>query len=76
MTEHIGSCIASIRLADIDDENVKSSKRNVTLNKLDSRIRIVKTDATDGLIPLNDKTGVERYACMHQREERNHNERQ
>ncbi|KAL4940127.1 hypothetical protein BDV06DRAFT_224369 [Aspergillus oleicola] len=38
--------------SDIDDENIKTSTRTVKANKLDSRIRIVKTSPDDALIPL------------------------
>lgn len=46
--------------SDIDDPNIHSSKETVDANGLQSRIRIVKTDPTDGLIPLQTKLGADR----------------
>jgi 23S rRNA (adenine1618-N6)-methyltransferase len=44
---------------DIDDENIKNSTETVKTNKLESRIRIVKTSTDSDLISLN-TLGVER----------------
>ncbi|KAL1964388.1 hypothetical protein VTN77DRAFT_6946 [Rasamsonia byssochlamydoides] len=44
---------------DIDDKNINWSRRNVSQNGLESRIKIVKTEKTDPLIPLGTKFGVE-----------------
>ncbi|RAQ74312.1 DUF890 domain protein [Aspergillus flavus] len=43
---------------DIDDENIRTSQEAVSGNNLDSRIRVVKTDTSGDLIPL-DKLEVE-----------------
>ncbi|KAL4803186.1 hypothetical protein BDV18DRAFT_163242 [Aspergillus unguis] len=45
--------------SDVDVENVRTSTHTVKTNKLDSRIRIVKTSPDDALISLN-ALGVER----------------
>ncbi|PLB46137.1 DUF890 domain protein [Aspergillus steynii IBT 23096] len=45
---------------DIDNDNIQSSLRAVNANSLESRIRIMKTDPKDGLIPLHTKLGVDR----------------
>lgn len=50
-------CVSSLYVdianaADIDEENVQTSQNTAAMNKLDSRIRILKTDADDELIPL------------------------
>ncbi|KNG86480.1 hypothetical protein ANOM_005068 [Aspergillus nomiae NRRL 13137] len=37
---------------DIDDDNIRTSQETVSGNRLDSRIRIVKTDSNGDLIPL------------------------
>ncbi|KAI9037421.1 DUF890 domain protein [Aspergillus affinis] len=47
-------------VVDIDNDNIHSSKETVKNNGLESRIRIVKTDPADGLIPLHDRLGVDR----------------
>ncbi|GES64045.1 DUF890 domain protein [Aspergillus terreus] len=44
---------------DIDEANVKSSSKNVSENGLKDRIQIVKTDPSDGLIPLHTKLGID-----------------
>ncbi|KAH8705944.1 DUF890 domain protein [Talaromyces proteolyticus] len=44
---------------DIDDKNLLSSRQNVSKNNMDRRIKIVKTNPDDFLIPL-DKLGVDR----------------
>lgn len=49
------------RHTDIDEENVKTSSKNVSENGLKDRIQVVKTDPSDGLIPLHTKLGIERY---------------
>ncbi|KAE8137874.1 DUF890 domain protein [Aspergillus pseudotamarii] len=38
---------------DIDDDNIRTSREAVSGNKLESRIRIAKTDPSGALIPLN-----------------------
>ncbi|KAE8360555.1 DUF890 domain protein [Aspergillus caelatus] len=43
---------------DIDDDNIRTSREAVSKNKLESRIRIAKTDPSGALIPL-DKLEVE-----------------
>ncbi|KAF4217018.1 hypothetical protein CNMCM8980_003986 [Aspergillus fumigatiaffinis] len=45
---------------DIDDENVRTARENVTNNGLDSRIRVFKTERKDDLIPLDTKLDVQR----------------
>jgi 23S rRNA (adenine1618-N6)-methyltransferase len=50
-------------LEDIDDENIKNSTETVKTNKLESRIRIVKTSTDSDLISLN-TLGVERYCKL------------
>lgn len=46
---------------DIDNENVRTARENVTNNGLDGRIRVFKTERTDDLIPLDTKLGIQRY---------------
>ncbi|KAJ5247815.1 hypothetical protein N7468_002798 [Penicillium chermesinum] len=38
---------------DIDENNIRTSKENVALNQLQSRIRIIQTDPQDSLFPLD-----------------------
>ncbi|GFF43305.1 putative methyltransferase-like protein C27D7.08c [Aspergillus udagawae] len=45
---------------DIDDENVRTARENVTNNGLDGRIRVFKTEPKDDLIPLDTKLDVQR----------------
>ncbi|OJJ07081.1 hypothetical protein ASPVEDRAFT_141676 [Aspergillus versicolor CBS 583.65] len=45
--------------SDIDNENIRTSKHTIKANKLESRIRAVKTSSSDDLVPL-DTVGVER----------------
>ncbi|KAL2867168.1 DUF890 domain protein [Aspergillus lucknowensis] len=45
---------------DIDDENIKTSLHTIKENGLESRIRIVKTNPADELLPLETILGVER----------------
>ncbi|PKX90659.1 DUF890 domain protein [Aspergillus novofumigatus IBT 16806] len=45
---------------DIDDENVRTARENVTNNGLDSRIRVFKTERKDDLIPLDTKLDVQK----------------
>ncbi|KAK9545548.1 hypothetical protein V6000_009962 [Aspergillus fumigatus] len=45
---------------DIDNENVRTARENVTNNGLDGRIRVFKTERTDDLIPLDTKLGIQR----------------
>ncbi|OJJ47054.1 hypothetical protein ASPZODRAFT_115977 [Penicilliopsis zonata CBS 506.65] len=40
---------------DIDDANFANAKKNISQNKLESRIRVVKNDPTDTLISLDGK---------------------
>ena len=40
---------------------MKTSSKNVSENGLKDRIQVVKTDPSDGLIPLHTKLGIERY---------------
>ena len=49
---------------DIDDKNLGFAKQNIVANGLKSRIRPLKTDPKDPLIPL-DVLGLERYALLH-----------
>lgn len=46
-------------LSDIDEKNARTAEQNVKLNKLESRIQIVRTDPKDSLFPL-DKFGQKR----------------
>ncbi|KAL4914125.1 hypothetical protein BDW62DRAFT_204951 [Aspergillus aurantiobrunneus] len=46
--------------SDIDDENIRTSIHTVRANEFNSRIRIVKTNPSDDLIPLNNILGIER----------------
>lgn len=39
-------------MIDIDDENVQNAQKTVSTNTLESRIKIVKTDPSSDLIPL------------------------
>lgn len=39
--------------ADIDEENVQHSQKTAAENKLESRIKVLKTDPADELIPLH-----------------------
>ena len=48
---------------DIDDDNIRTSQEAVSGNRLESRIRIVKTDSNGDLIPL-EKLEVEGYVNM------------
>ncbi|KAF7163559.1 hypothetical protein CNMCM5623_008408 [Aspergillus felis] len=45
---------------DIDDENVRTARENVSNNGLDGRIRVFKTEPKDDLIPLDTKLDVQR----------------
>ncbi|KAL2825273.1 hypothetical protein BDW59DRAFT_146327 [Aspergillus cavernicola] len=45
---------------DIDEDNIRTSSFTVDANKLNSRIRVVKTTPSDDLFPLNTVLGVER----------------
>lgn len=44
---------------DIDDENIRLSKKTVTANKLEFRIQVKKTSPTDKLIPIDETTAIE-----------------
>lgn len=46
-------------IADIDQNNVRTAQQNVKLNRLESRIRVMKTEPQDLLIPL-EKFGQQR----------------
>ncbi|GAT19611.1 DUF890 domain protein [Aspergillus luchuensis] len=46
--------------ADIDNDNIRTSRDTVSANKLDSRIEIIQTDPKDELIPLDTKLNVDR----------------
>lgn len=46
--------------ADIDEESIQYAKDNVALNRLDSRIKLVKTKPDGSLIPL-DSFRLQRY---------------
>ena len=46
---------------DIDDDNIRSSKKTVAANELESRIQVKKMSSSDRLIPLDDATGIQRY---------------
>ncbi|GIK03940.1 hypothetical protein Aspvir_008015 [Aspergillus viridinutans] len=45
---------------DVNDENVRTARENVTNNGLDSLIRVFKTEPNDDLIPLDTKLDVQR----------------
>ncbi|GIJ91333.1 hypothetical protein Asppvi_010298 [Aspergillus pseudoviridinutans] len=45
---------------DIDDENVRTARENVSNNGLDGRIRVFKTEPNDDLIPLDTKLDVQK----------------
>lgn len=51
--------LSSLTTVDIDDNNIRTSRKNVSANGLDSRIQIVETNPDDGLIPLA-RLGVEK----------------
>lgn len=39
-------------MVDIDDDNVQTAQKNVFVNQLDSRIKVIKTNPSSELIPL------------------------
>ncbi|KAL2014481.1 hypothetical protein VTN00DRAFT_2006 [Thermoascus crustaceus] len=45
---------------DIDDKNIQFAQNNVLKNGLESRIRVIKTEPSDPLIPLDTKISLER----------------
>ncbi|PYH48897.1 DUF890 domain protein [Aspergillus saccharolyticus JOP 1030-1] len=45
---------------DIDDENIKSSRANISANGLDARVTVLRTDPEEKLIPLDTKVKVPR----------------
>ncbi|KAI9830598.1 MAG: hypothetical protein M1826_004624 [Phylliscum demangeonii] len=54
----------SLRGEDIDEKNVQCAQENVSLNKLNARIKVVQTTAQDALIPI-ERYGLSRIDfCM------------
>lgn len=47
--------------ADIDDKNLQYALKNVSQNGLESRIRVIKTEPSDPLIPLGTVIPLDRY---------------
>lgn len=46
---------------DIDDDNIRNAKKTVSMNELESRIQIIKSDPSSELIPLQIKLGAKRF---------------
>ncbi|GCB17310.1 putative methyltransferase-like protein C27D7.08c [Aspergillus awamori] len=58
--QHYAVCAFTHTYADIDNDNIRTSRDTVSKNKLDSRIEIIQTDPKDELIPLDTKLNVDR----------------
>lgn len=49
---------------DIDDKNIQFAQNNVSKNGLEPRIRVIKTEPSAPLIPLDTRISLERYGVV------------